>query len=113
MAQAVRQRRGRRGPISALTSVLNSDGKAHPVENSFVAATLVLGLVAFVTALVSSGLHLVSSWTGLFGVISGAWGQMISATTGERFLLVIGMGAAGVGLFLGMAHGGLFGGVLG
>jgi hypothetical protein len=115
MAQAVRQRRGRqhRGPISVLTAVLNSDGKAHPVQNSFVAAMVVLGAVAFITALVSSGLHLVSSWTGLFGVISGAWGQMISATTGERFLLVIGLGAAAVGLFLGMAHGGLFGGVLG
>ncbi|MGP3998481.1 hypothetical protein [Streptomyces sp. 8N706] len=109
MAQPVRQHRG---PLSTLSSVLNSDGKAHPVENTFVAATLVLGAVAFITAQFDS-LHLVSSWTGLVGVLSGSWGQMISVTTGERFLLVIGLGAAAVGFFLGMAHGGLFGGVLG
>ncbi|MEU8570398.1 hypothetical protein AB0C51_18965 [Streptomyces pathocidini] len=109
MAQPVRQHHG---PLSALSSVLNSDGKAHPVENSFVAATVVLGVVAFITAQFDS-LHLVSSWTGLVGVLTGAWGQMISATTGERFLLIIGLGAAAVGFYLGMAHGGLFGSLLG
>ncbi|MGP3924387.1 MULTISPECIES: hypothetical protein [unclassified Streptomyces] len=109
MAQPVRQHHG---PLSALTSVLNSDGKPHPVENSIVVATLVLGAVAFITAQFDN-LHLISSWTGLVGVVSGAWGQMISATTGERFLLIIGLGAAAVGFYLGMAHGGLFGSVLG
>ncbi|MGP3980719.1 hypothetical protein [Streptomyces sp. KR80] len=111
MAQPARQRHGPR-PFSLLTSVLNSDGKAHPVENSLVAATLVLGAVAFITAQFHS-LHLISSWTGLVGIASGAWGQMISATTSERFLLIIGLGAAAVGFYLGMAHGGLFGSVLG
>ncbi|UNO40940.1 hypothetical protein [Streptomyces sp. MST-110588] len=105
MAQAVRPQHG-------LLSLLNSDGKAHPVENAFVAVTLVLGATAFLTAHFHH-LHLVSSWTGLIGIFTGAWGQFISATTGERFLLVIGLGAAAVGFFLGMAHGGLFGGVLG
>jgi uncharacterized membrane protein len=109
MAQPVRQHHG---PLSALSSILNSDGKAHPVENSFVAVTVVLGAVAFVTSHFDN-LHLISSWTGLVGVISGAWGQMISATTAERFLLIIGMGAAAVGFYLGMASGGLFGSVLG
>ncbi|GAB2770757.1 hypothetical protein ACWGJ2_03605 [Streptomyces sp. NPDC054796] len=100
MAQAVR-----RNPLSAL---LNSDGKAHPVENTFAAATLVLGLVAFVTAM-WHGLNVISAWTGLAGIITGAWGQFISATTSERFVLIIGLGAAAVGFYLGMAHGGLFG----
>src|SRR4051812_15698181 len=109
MAQPVRQHHG---PLAALSSVLNSDGKAHPVQNSFVAATLVLGAVAFITSHFDN-LHLISSWAGLIGVLSGAWGQMISATTAERFLLIIGLGASAVGFFLGMAHGGLFGGVLG
>jgi hypothetical protein len=104
MAQPVRQHHG---PLSALTSVLNSDGKAHPVENSFVAATLVLGVVAFITGQFSS-LHLIASWTGLVGVLAGAWGQMISATTSERFLLIIGLGGAAVGFYLGMSRGGLF-----
>ncbi|MFG2195569.1 hypothetical protein [Streptomyces sp. NPDC048639] len=105
MAQPVRQHHG---PLSAVSSVLNSDGKAHPVENTLVAATLVLGVVAFVTAQFSS-LHMIASWTGLVGVLTGAWGQMISATTSERFLLIIGLGAAAVGFYLGMSRGGLFG----
>lgn len=89
---------------------LNTDGRAHPVENAFAAATVVLGLAAFITAMWDH-LHLISSWTGLLGLIAGAWGQMISVTTAERFLTIIGLGAAGVGFFLGMAHGGLFGGL--
>lgn len=99
MAQAVRH-----GPLA----ILNSDGRAHPVENTFAAATIVLGLVAVITSL-WTGLHMVSAWTGLVGVLTGAWGQMISATTAERFVLIIGLGAAGLGFYLGMAHGGLFG----
>ncbi|HZG01980.1 MAG TPA: hypothetical protein VE546_00160 [Streptomyces sp.] len=102
MAQAVR-RRGR-----GIASLLNSDNRPHPVENRFVAATALLGLVAFVTCFFP-GLHLISSWAGLLGVVAGGRGQMISATTEERFVLVIGMGAAAVGFFIGMWNGGLFG----
>lgn len=91
---------------------LNSDGKAHPVENAFAAATAVLGLVAIVSS-IWSDLHLLTSWTGLAGIATGLWGQMISATTAERFVTIIGLGAAGVGLMLGIAHGGPFGGVVG
>jgi hypothetical protein len=36
----------------------------------------------------------------------------VSETTRERFGLILGLGAAAVGFFLGMAHGGLFGGVI-
>ena len=110
MAQAARKQHG-------LLSFLNTDGRAHPVENSFVAATVLLGTVAFVTAVLSEAnaadLYLICSWTGLAGICAGAWGQFISATTAERFLLIIGLGAAAMGFFLGMAHGGLFGGLLG
>ncbi|KAF4406019.1 MULTISPECIES: hypothetical protein [Streptomyces] len=108
MAQAARHR----SPLSRIGSLLNSDGRAHPVENGFAAATIVLGLVAVVTAQFH-GLHILSSWTGLIGIVTGAWGQMISATTAERFLLIVGLGAAALGFFLGMAHGGLFGGMFG
>jgi hypothetical protein len=104
MAQPVRRHHG---PLSTLSSLLNSDGKPHPVENSLVAATVVLGAIAFITAQFHN-LHLLSSWTGLVGILTGAWGQMISATTSERFILIIGLGASAVGFYLGMAHGGLF-----
>ncbi|MFE2187478.1 hypothetical protein [Streptomyces sp. NPDC059455] len=105
MAQAARSQHG-------LFTFLDTDGKSHPLENTVAVVTLVIGVIAFVTAHFPH-LHLVSSWVGLIGMVSGAWGQLRSVTTGERFLLIIGLGAAGVGFYLGMAHGGLFGGVLG
>ena len=55
-------------------------------------------------------LHLLSSWAGLVGILTGAYGQFVSVTTRERFALIMGLGASAVGFFLGMAHGGLFGG---
>lgn len=86
---------------------LNTDGQPHPVENTLAAVTLIFGLIAIITAMWHD-LHVVSSWSGLVGVLTGAWGQMISVTTAERFVLVIGLGASAVGFFLGMARGGLW-----
>lgn len=106
MAHAV----GQRG-LSPLRKILNSDGRSHPKENVFSVAAVLLGLVAFVAG-PFSGLHLVASWVGLVGIVVGGWGLMISKTTGERFLLIIGLGAAAVGFYLGMAQGGLFGGLI-
>lgn len=108
MAQAVRHQKKPTG----LGSLMNSDGKAHPLENGFAVATLVLGAVAFITSNFYS-LHVLASWAGLVGILVGARSQMISVTTGERFVSIIGLGASAVGFFLGMARGGLFGGVLG
>ncbi|MFE2279605.1 hypothetical protein ACFXAE_20680 [Streptomyces sp. NPDC059454] len=87
-----------------------TDGKPHPLQDTLLAVTLVLGLTSFITAMFHH-LHLLSSWTGLVGILTGAYGQWISVTTRERFGLVLGLGAAAVGFFLGMAHGGLFGGL--
>ncbi|MET9763389.1 hypothetical protein ABZ016_30825 [Streptomyces sp. NPDC006372] len=89
-----------------------TDGKPHPLQATFLAVTLVLGVTSFISALVDDDLHLLSSWTGLVGILTGAYGQWISETTRERFGLILGLGAAGVGFFLGMAHGGLFGGLI-
>ncbi|MFF3243164.1 hypothetical protein ACFYWY_05345 [Streptomyces sp. NPDC002870] len=103
MAQAMRRRS---------VSLFATDGKPHPLQDTLLAVTLVLGAIAFVSAMFDN-LHLLSSWTGLVGILTGAYGQFISVTTRERFALVIGLGASAFGFFLGMAHGGLFGGVLG
>ncbi len=89
-----------------------TDGKPHPLQDTLLAVTLVLGITSFVTALVDEDLHLLSSWTGLVGILIGAYGQWISETTRERFGLILGLGASAVGFFLGMAHGGLFGGLI-
>ncbi|MFI2377975.1 hypothetical protein ACH5AO_23375 [Streptomyces sp. NPDC018964] len=84
-----------------------TDGKPHPLQDTLMAVTLVLGVTSFITAMFHH-LHLLSSWAGLVGILTGAYGQWISVTTRERFGLVLGLGAAAVGFFLGMAHGGLF-----
>ena len=104
MAQTMRTR--------PAVSLLATDGRPHPLQDTLVAVTAVLGLLAFVTAMFHS-LHLISSWAGLLGILTGAYGQYISVTTRERFPLILGMGASAIGFFLGMAHGGLFGGVVG
>jgi hypothetical protein len=87
-----------------------TDGKPHPLQDALLAVTLVLGITSLITAMFHS-LHLLSSWTGLLGIATGAYGQWVSETTRERFGLILGLGAAGIGFFLGMAHGGLFGGL--
>lgn len=97
---------------STTGSLFATDGKPHPVQDTLLGVTLVLGITALVTAMFHN-LHLISSWTGLVGIITGAYGQFISVTTRERFGLILGLGAAAIGFFLGMAHGGLFGGVVG
>jgi len=89
-----------------------TDGRPHPLQDTLLAVTLVLGLTAAITAIFDS-LHLVSSWAGLVGIMTGAYGQWISETTRVRFGLILGLGASAVDFFLGMAHGGLFGGVIG
>lgn len=104
MAQAVRQQQHR------FRFTLNTDGQPHPLENTLVAVTLTLGLVSFVTSFFYN-LHLLTSWTGLVGILIGAFGQYRSQTTAERYGLVIGLGLTAVGFYLGMARGGLFGGV--
>ncbi|NUK01286.1 hypothetical protein HRW23_21545 [Streptomyces lunaelactis] len=104
MAQATR-------PQSSV-SLFATDGKPHPLQDTLMAVTVVLGAIAFVSAMFDS-LHLLSSWSGLVGILTGAYGQFISVTTRERFALILGLGASAFGFFLGMAHGGLFGGLLG
>ncbi|MFJ3974583.1 hypothetical protein [Streptomyces sp. NPDC090021] len=90
-------------------SLLSTDGKPHPLQDTLMAVTLTLGVVAFVTAFFHN-LHLISSWAGLIGILTGAYGQFVSVTTRERFVLIIGLGASAIGFYLGMFHGGLFGG---
>ncbi|MER5469506.1 hypothetical protein ABZX90_14010 [Streptomyces sp. NPDC002935] len=96
---------------STTGSLFATDGKPHPLQDTLLAVTLVCGILAFVTSFFDS-LHLLSSWAGLVGILTGAYGQFISETTRERFGLIVGLGLAGVGFYLGLANGGLFGGVI-
>ncbi|WP_309093683.1 hypothetical protein [Streptomyces sp.] len=94
---------------NAAGGLFATDGKPHPLQDTLLAVTLVLGLTAFLTAIISDDLHVLSSWAGLVGILTGAYGQWVSETTRERFGLILGLGASGVGFFLGMMHGGLIG----
>ncbi|MFI1164874.1 hypothetical protein ACH4UM_14950 [Streptomyces sp. NPDC020801] len=91
--------------------LLATDGKPHPLQDALLVVTLVLGVIAFITGLFFHSLHLLSSWAGLVGILTGAYGQWISVTTRERFGLILGLGASAVGFYLGLAYGGLFGGI--
>lgn len=84
---------------------LNTDGHPHPRENALVGVAAVLGLVAFTTSFFHS-LHLISSWTGLIGILVALSGVFVSVTTAERFVLMISLGMASVGFYLGVARGG-------
>ncbi|MFH9134867.1 hypothetical protein [Streptomyces sp. NPDC017524] len=112
MAQTIRPA-GSRSPTGrrATGSLFATDGRPHPVQDVLMVVTGVLGVLAFVTAMFHH-LHLISSWAGLIGILTGAYGQYISKTTWERFGLIMGIGASALGFYLGMAHGGLFGGVI-
>ncbi|MER6301554.1 hypothetical protein ABT247_18595 [Kitasatospora sp. NPDC001539] len=99
MAQSVHR-------MPALT--LNTDGHPHPRENTLVALTAVLGVIAFTTSFFYN-LHVLTSWTGLAGIVTGLWGMFVSVTTAERFVLMITLGASAIGFYLGIARGGLVG----
>ncbi|MER7703443.1 hypothetical protein ACFXAF_15810 [Kitasatospora sp. NPDC059463] len=92
--------------MPALT--LNTDGHPHPRENTLVGLTAVLGAISFITSFFHN-LHLLTSWTGLFGIVTGLLGMYVSVTTAERFVLMITLGASAIGFYLGIARGGLWG----
>lgn len=93
-------------------SLFATDGKRHPLQEALMAVTFALGLLSFITSFFHS-LHLLTSWTGLVALATGVYGQWVSVTTRQRFFLILGLGAAGIGFLIAMAHGGLFGGIVG
>ncbi|MDF3300917.1 hypothetical protein [Streptomyces tropicalis] len=100
MAQAVRP------TTTTGNGLFATDGRSHPLQDTLLVVTLVLGLTAVVAAWFPS-LHMLSSWCGLAGILTGAYGQWVSETTRQRFGLIVGLGASAVGFGLGLAWGGL------
>lgn len=98
MAQAMRPDPGH--------SLFATDGRPHPLQDTLMGITLFLGVLSFITAQFHS-LHVLASWAGLIGILTGAYGQFVSVTTRERFVLIVGLGASAVGFYLGMFYGGL------
>jgi hypothetical protein len=107
-------RTGRPGRVPRLN--LNSDGRPHPLLNAASVFTLILGLVSFVLGMLlrydkgtGLGVAIPAAATGLACLLFGLYTQMISATRGQRILIVTGLVAGFVGLALGLAHGGFAG----
>ena len=102
---------GTDGPGSA-PSLQLTDGRSHPLLNLASVCILVVGLVSFALGMVlrySTSTHAIAitaAATGLVSLLVGLYTQMMSATRGERILIVTGMIAGFVGLVLGLAHGG-------
>ncbi|GAA4640320.1 hypothetical protein GCM10023196_105340 [Actinoallomurus vinaceus] len=77
----------------------------HPLENSLAIATVVTGFVAFVLGAVDDT-HFIAVCVGIGAFFFGLYSQMVSATTAERWLNVLGIGMAFLGVGLGLSHGG-------
>jgi hypothetical protein len=84
---------------------LVGDGTSHPKQKSLSVAAFVFGLVAFILGFIYAA-HLPGAIVGIVGFPLGLYSQMISATTGERWLNVLGIIGSFVGLALSLAHGG-------
>jgi hypothetical protein len=85
--------------------VLPRRHRTHQRENSLAAITLVAGLVALGFGVVHAG-HFIAVCLGIVTVLFGLYSQLVSATTSERWVNVIGIGLAFLGLGLGLSHGG-------
>ena len=85
---------------------LNSDGQRHPVINSTGAYALIAGVISLVLGLMNVA-HFAGTLLGLTAFIAGLVAQMMSTTTGQRIVIIVGVVAAFPGLGLGIAHGGL------
>ncbi|MFF5262552.1 hypothetical protein ACFY4C_26755 [Actinomadura viridis] len=84
---------------------LNTDGERHPVENSLAVAALTIGLCALVLGFIPPA-HFFGMLAGVIGLPLALYSQLVSATTGERWLNVVGMVASFVGAGFAVSHGG-------
>ena len=84
---------------------VNSDGQRHHLINVAAAYTLLAGVASFILGLLERD-HLIGTILGTTGFLIGIWAQMVSATRGQRMVIVCGIVASFVGMGLGFAHGG-------
>jgi hypothetical protein len=84
---------------------LNNDGKRHPLLNAVTIFVCAGGIVAFALGLIVRA-HLAATVLGMACFAVGLYAQLVSATRGERMLIVVGITGGFVGAGLGIAHGG-------
>ncbi|GAA0347317.1 hypothetical protein NE235_10335 [Actinoallomurus spadix] len=79
--------------------------QTHPLENSLALVTVAAGLATFILGTIHAT-HLIAAILGIATFLFGLYSQLVSATTAERWLNILGIGMAFVGLGLGLSHGG-------
>ncbi len=84
---------------------LNTDGERHPVENSLAVASITIGVIALVLGTIPPT-HFFGTLAGVIGLPLALYSQLVSATTGERWLNVIGMVTSFVGAGFAISNGG-------
>lgn len=83
----------------------HTERPAHRRQDSLAVITIAGGLVAFVLGFIPVA-HFVAVCVGIVAFLVGLYSQLVSETTGERWVIVIGIGLAFVGTGLGLSHGG-------
>ena len=78
---------------------------ARRKEGSLAVITLAGGLVAFGCGIVHGG-HFIAVCVGIVFVLFGLYSQLVSGTTRDRWINVVGIGLAFLGMGLGLSHGG-------
>jgi hypothetical protein len=79
----------------------------HAQHHHLTFLVAVMGAVAAICAFFPDA-HVLGSWVGLAGIVTGVIAQYRSETTAERWVIIIATGAAAVGLALNPANGGLY-----
>jgi hypothetical protein len=82
-----------------------SEAGPHRRQDVLAVAALTLGIAALILGWIPAA-HFAGALLGVIGLPVALYSQMISATTNERWLNVIGMVAAFVGAGFALSHGG-------
>jgi hypothetical protein len=78
----------------------------HPLATGLAVLVIALGVVSVVS--VWFGSWEVGAWTGFAGGLVAAYDELISSTSGERWLILVGFVLCLVGLTVSMANGAIF-----
>ncbi len=87
-------------------SATDTPSAHHQRQRAMTASTLVIGVVALVLGFIEDA-HTAGTIVGLIGVALGFTSQLTSENTNQRWIDIIGTGAAATGLGLSLAHGGI------
>jgi hypothetical protein len=86
-------------------SATDTPSTHHQRQQVLTGVTMVIGVAALVCGFIEDA-HVAGAILGAIGVVIGFYSQLTSENTNQRWVDIIGTGAAAVGLGLSLAHGG-------